>query len=49
MIFIEFYNYIHSKFINIGQPTDPLVEDRVVMKQHYWLEWPNHENLINQV
>ena len=27
MIFIEFYNDIHSKFINIGLPTDPLVED----------------------
>ena len=39
MIFIDFYNDIHSKFINICQPTDPLVEDRV--KQRYWLEWPN--------
>ena len=34
------YNDIHSKFINIGLPTDPLVEDRVLVKQHYWLEWP---------
>ena len=40
MIFIEFYNDIHSKFINIGLPTDPLVEDRELMKQYYWLEWP---------
>ena len=30
MIFIEFYNNIHSKFINIGLPTNPLVEDRVL-------------------
>ena len=40
VIFIEFYNYIHSTFINIGLPTDPLVEDGVLMTQHYWLEWP---------
>ena len=41
MIFIEFYNDIHSKFINIGLPTYTLVEDRVPTKQRYWLEWPN--------
>ena len=35
MIFIEFYNDIHRKCINIGLPTDPWVEDRVLVKQHY--------------
>ena len=39
MIFIEFD--IHNKCINIGLPTNPLVEGRVLVKQHYWLEWPN--------
>ena len=39
IIFIDFYNDIHRKFITIGLPTDPLVEDRVLVKQRYWLEW----------
>ena len=28
IIFLDFDNDIHSKFITIGLPTDPLVEDR---------------------
>ena len=35
-----FTNDIHSKFINMGLPTDPLVEDRVLVK--HWLEWPKN-------
>ena len=35
-----FYNDIHRTFINIGLPSDPLVGDRVLVKQPYWLEWP---------
>ena len=30
MIVIEIYNDIHSKLINIGLPTDPLLEDGVL-------------------
>ena len=40
IIFIEFHNDIHIKFINIGLPPHPLVEDRVLVKQCYWLNWP---------
>ena len=39
MIFIC-YSDIHSNFINIGLPTDPSVEDRILLKQRYCLEWP---------
>ena len=41
IIFIDFCNDIHSEFINMGLPTNPLVEGRVLVKQHYWLELPN--------